>query len=310
MALIYVATSDGLFEVDSFDGGAKRDQSLGRRDMRGLAIDGAEMWAVVDGRTLAWRDRAGTWADLAASPSLDATCVLASSHGVLMGTEEAHLLHLHGGELAPVEAFDEVDGRDSWYTPWRGPPAVRTMAQDGSGRLHANVHVGGIPRSTDGGRTWEPTVDIDDDVHQVIGHPSNGDVVLAAAAVGLIVSRDGGGSWQVASDGLPSTYARAVAVAGDTILLTASEGPSGRHAALFGAPFEAKAADQVRFEKCSSGLPEWFDGNIDTGCLAASGSVAAFGTNDGEVFVSEDAGTTWRSVANGLPEVRGVTIGP
>ena len=275
-----------------------------------MAVDDAEMWAVVDGRTLAWRDRAGTWADLAAVASLDATCVLASSHGVFVGTEQAYLMHLHGGELAQARGFDEVDGRESWYTPWRAPASVRTMAEDGGGRLHVNVHVGGIPRSTDGGRTWEPTVDIDDDVHQVIGHPTNGDVVLAAAAVGLIVSRDGGASWHVHSDGLATTYARAVAVAGDTILLSASDGPGGRHAAVFSARFDAEPAGRLRFTKCSGGLPEWFGGNIDTGCLAASESVAVFGTNDGEVFASEDTGATWRSVTKGLPEVRGVAIGP
>ena len=31
----------------------------------------------------------------------------------------------------------------------------------------AAVHVGGIPRSTDGGETWAPTVPIEYDVHEV-----------------------------------------------------------------------------------------------------------------------------------------------
>jgi hypothetical protein len=33
--------------------------------------------------------------------------------------------------------------------------------------LYANVHVGGILRTADGGETWTPTIDIDADVHHV-----------------------------------------------------------------------------------------------------------------------------------------------
>jgi len=41
-------------------------------------------------------------------------------------------------------------------------------------------------------RSWAPTVDIESDVHQVLAHPSRAEVVLAAAADGFGVSRDGG----------------------------------------------------------------------------------------------------------------------
>jgi hypothetical protein len=57
------------------------------------------------------------------------------------------------------------------------------------------------------------------------------------------------------------------------------------------------------FERCTAGLPEWFPSNIDTHCLAASGSSAGFGTSEGEVFVSEDEGRTWERVVGDLPAV-------
>jgi hypothetical protein len=60
----------------------------------------------------------------------------------------------------------------------------------------------------------------------------------------------------------------------------------------------------VPFVRCVEGLPEWFPANIDTFCLAAAGTRAAFGTEEGSVFVSDDEGSSWRTVAEGLPPVR------
>ena len=57
-----------------------------------------------------------------------------------------------------VAGFDHVPGREDWFA--HGPPlGVRALiaTADGSAILAA-VHVGGIPRSTDGGLTWRPTV--------------------------------------------------------------------------------------------------------------------------------------------------------
>jgi len=56
------------------------------------------------------------------------------------------------------------------------------------------------------------------------------------------------------------------------------------------------------------GLPEWFESNVDTHCLATSGSTAVFGTADGDVFVSTDEGITWETVGKGLPRVGCIAI--
>ena len=220
--------------------------------------------------------------------------------GLLVGTDEAHLLRLDDHTLGRVAPFDAVEGRDAWYTPWGGPPAVRSIARDLGGRIHANVHVGGIPRSLDGGARWEPTIDIDADVHQVVAHPNEPDVVLAAGAVGLAVSENGGASWRIEQQGLHATYARAVAVAGDTILLSVSNGPRGGRAALYRTAY----GPDLHLEKCTDGLPEWFDGNIDSGWLVARESVVAFGTGDGEIFLSDDEGERWTRAAEDVPSIR------
>jgi hypothetical protein len=298
MTRLLIGTAEGLFEFDGAD--AQLDAKFGERDITALAVRAGEVWAIVDGRSLMRRDPSGEWGTVASSDDLELECVAVSDEGVFVGTEEAHLLRLDGADLNRDDGFERVEGREKWYTPWGGPPAVRSLAVDLAGRLHANVHVGGIPRSTDGGLTWQPTIDIDTDVHQVIAHPEQPDVVLAAGAVGLAVSEDGGETWRIERDGLHSTYARAVAVTDGSILVTASDGPRGGHAAVY----RTTIAPGSRLEKCAIGLPEWFGGNIDTGSLVASGSTSAFATNDGRLFASEDAWQTWRETATDLPRVR------
>jgi hypothetical protein len=301
MTDLLIGTGAGLFGLAG--GEPHLDASFGAREVGALAVHDGAAWAVAERNAIARREPDGTWTDVARS-ELDLLCLAATSHGVFAGTEEAHLLRFVGddGTLAPVEAFGTVEGRETWFTPWGGPPAVRSIAQDLAGRLHVNVHVGGIPRSLDAGASWVPTIDIDADVHQVVAHPIQPDVVLAAGAVGLAVSVDGGSSWRIEREGLHATYARAVAVAGAWVLLSVSNGPRGGRGAVYRTALEPGST----FERCTLGLPEWFDGNIDSGWLDARGSEVAFGTGDGDVFVSDDAGERWTRAATNLPSIRAV----
>src|SRR3989442_740326 len=131
--------------------------------------------------------------------------------------------------------------------------------------------VGALARSRDGGTSWAPTVDIESDVHQVLAHPTRPEVVLLAAAEGFGLSRDGGDSWTFATAGLHAHYLRAVTVAGDQALVSASTGFRGRRSAIYRTPLDG----ETRFERCRAGLPAWFDDNVDTACLAAAGPPAA-----------------------------------
>ena len=299
---ILVGTDRGLWEergdalepVDTF----------AAREVTSLARDGARTWALVEGRTL-WTSReGGVWHEHASIDGPAATCLALAPGGLLVGTAQAHLLRLVSGTLARVESFEAVAGRDQWYTPWGDPADVRSIAVATDGTIHVNVHVGGVARSRDGGASWAPTVDVEADVHEVRVHPTRPDVVLAAAYEGFGLSRDGGDSWAFVTDGMHAHYSRAVALSGDTVLVSASTGPRGRRSALYRAPLD----DGTRFERCHGRLP-WFEDNIDTACLDASGPVAVFGTEDGRVFRSLDAGEHWALVAKGMPAVRCLSLG-
>jgi hypothetical protein len=297
---ILVGTESGLWDLRGE--ALEPVDAFAARTVTALARNGADIWAIVDGRTL-WHGAAGRWKERAALGERAATCMAATADSLLIGTAEAHLLRVVGERVEPVEAFETVDGRDEWHTPWGDPADVRSIAVARDGTIHVNVHVGGVVRSRDGGRSWTPTVDIEMDVHQVIAHPVRAEVVLAAAYEGFGISRDGGDSWQFITGGMHAHYARAVAVSNETVLVSASTGPRGRRATLYRKPLDGTTA----FTRCE-GLP-WFDDNIDTACLAADGALVVFGTGDGRVFRSLDGGAHWELVTKGLPTITAVTIG-
>ncbi|MGQ0670737.1 MAG: WD40/YVTN/BNR-like repeat-containing protein [Actinomycetota bacterium] len=296
MTLVRIGTEDGVHDLGS--GGTEQ---LAGREVTALVPDGPALWALTDGWTIWHSDGDGDWSE-AGTSDLRANCLLPTADGLLVGTTEAHVLRLAGGRLEAIEAFDAVKGRDEWYTPWGGPPDTRSLAADAAGTIFANVHVGGIPRSADGGATWQPTIEVDADVHQVV---AAGGFAFAACALGLAVSTDGGDSWKVETHGLHATYSRAVAVCADTVLISASRGHRGEQAAVYRRPLAGG-----RFERCRDGLPEWFSDNVDTHCLAAAASDVALGTRGGEVFLSKDQGGSWDLAAGDLPPVTCVAFLP
>jgi hypothetical protein len=296
---VLIGTEEGLREL-----GEPERAHLAGHAITAVAREGRRWWAVVDERTIRARDGDGAWVEVATVGDAGATCLLPTPAGLLVGTTGAGLLRLVDGRLAPIEAFARVEGREAWHTPWGDPPDTRSLTRDPGGVLYANVHVGGVVRSTAGGATWRPTLDIDLDVHQVLADPTRPGRVFAAAAVGLVVTEDGGDSWRTDTDGLHARYCRAVALAGGAVLVTASTGPGGRRAALYRRPLDGRAP----FERCRDGLPEWFGNNVDTHCVAASGSTVILGTHDGRVYRSSDAGGSWTQAAKGLPPITCVVL--
>lgn len=284
MTMLRIATSDGLHVH-----GGEDAVELEGHEVRALARDADAWWAVVDGHEI-WVTTEGDWQKVS-SASARLNCLSTRGTEVLVGAADARLFSVVGSGLVPVESFDRVRQRAEWYTPWGGPPDVRSIAR-ADGAVFVNVHVGGILRSLDGGVTWDPTLDISSDVHEVVATDG---LLLAASAWGLGTSRDAGESWEFTDDGLHSSYARAVARAGDSIVMSAATGPFGGRAALYRRPVTGGS-----FEKCAAGLPEWFADNIDTGCIAADGARVAFATAEGDVFLSENEGATWEQVAKGL----------
>lgn len=299
MPRILVATPDGLHAFD--EGGQARGTDLDGRSVTAVVRDGPQLWAVVD-RHEVWYAPAGEWRLVVTLDGRTITC-MAMTDALHVGTSEARLYRLTGDTLEPVSAFDDAPGRATWYTPWGGPADTRSVSEWGED-VYVNVHVGGVLRTSDGGKSWTPTIDIDADVHQVATAEG---LVLAAGASGLSISTDRGETWSLHTAGLIRRYSRAVVVCGERLLVSASDGPRGGHAGVY-----RMRLVRGPFERCRDGLPDWFDDNIDTYCLDAlnDGSYAAFGNSDGDVFASSDGGDTWTPLASVAGHIWAVLVVP
>ena len=296
---VLVGSTEGLHYVM---GGRSRVELTGH-EVRSPVRIASELWAIIDRREVWWFGLDDRWRKVAAVSGLDAICLLPTSEQVLVGTSEAHLWRLRERTLEPIPSFDEVESRNTWYNPAGSAPDVRSMSTDPTGNFYVNVHVGGIVRSRDAGKSWEPTIEVDADVHQVLYDAGSG-LLLGASLRGLAISEDQGESWRFDTQGLHGTYLRAVAVVQGTVLVTASTGPFTDRAAVYRKPVNSRGP----FERCVKGLPEWFSKNINTFNLAASDSCVAFGTEGGSVYFSRDEGRSWDLLIEGLPTPRCVIL--
>lgn len=303
-SILISSWSDGLVAL-SPDGEA---HELRGRRVSSLVPDGRSgAIAVVDGTALMRRSPGGVWSELATS-ELGLVSCLSVGGAVYAGTEGAHLLRVRDdGPAERVEGFDAVEGRASWFAGSTvldgkvvGPPlGVRSLAGSSDGRvLLAGVHVGGIPRSVDGGRTWHPTIDIDWDVHEVCIHPEDPGTAIAACAVGLCVSADGGASWDLDRPECEATHCSAVAFAGGDVLVSVSDGPFGSHGTVLRRTTGAPGS----LEPVGGGLPDRLEGKVDTGCIASKGAALVVVDRGGNVYRSDDGGRRWARRAEGIQD--------
>ena len=303
-ATILVATwGNGLFGVT----GNKVHQELADQPVRSLAADGhGRVLAIVGGHSLCRRSSDGEWTAIAKSEFELSSCV-PIGNVIFVGTDDAHILRVDpDGAQQRLTGFDAVAGRDKWYAGSAivdgkrvGPPlGIRSMAAtcDGAALL-ANVHVGGIPRSTDAGLTWRPTIDIDSDVHQVCAHPTRPDTAIAAAAVGLCISRDAGATWTIEQRGLHAPHCSAVAFGRNDIFVSASTDPFAAQGAVYRRAIDGKGP----LQPLGGGMPQWIDGVADTNCIATRDSMAALIDRSGRLYVSHDDGATWSCPLDPLP---------
>jgi len=295
---VVIGTEDGLHTL-----GVNGRPKMGGHSVDHIAVTAGDIWAVSDGRTV-WHDSGtGEWSSVVQLAEDRANCLLVTEDRTLVGAGGASLIEVVDGELSRVESFDRAPGREAWYTPWGEPPDVRSMARGVEGTLYVNVHVGGIVRSLDEGRTWTETVDIESDVHQVVADPDRSEHAYAASARGLALTTDGADKWEFIDEGLGTSYCRAVALSAASVYVSVSLGPGGHRSALYRRPLGSGV-----FQRCVEGLPEWFSDIINTFCLAARDQFVVVGDADGTVYASLDDGATWQMAAEGLPGIRCLAI--
>lgn len=276
-----IGTRAGLFDLDC--------RCLLEAVQVSHAAQSADGWWVVDDQGEVWHGN-----DLVARSDATLHCIQPAPDRIWIGADQARLFHLADGRLTEDLTFAQAPGRERWHTPWGGPPDVRSLARGSDGVLYVNVHVGGVLRYDDEGIF--PTLDIDADVHQVMADPRRGGVVFAATARGLAQSNDGH-DFHFRTEGLEHHYCRAVALAGQTVLISASRGPRGGDSHVYRSPVAGGA-----FERCWTGLPGDFESNVDTHHLLARRGEVFLGHGT-TVWRSTDEGRGWQVAATDLPPI-------
>lgn len=213
---------------------------------------------------------------------------------ILIGTGESHIYRMKDGKTKAIESIDKMPIRDQWYTPWGGPPDVRSFATTNEGHVYADIHVGSIIHSPDGGQSWEPvTPDLHEDVHQVATSQRSKKRVYANTAHGVYISDDHGKSWAHRSNGFPYKYGRAIAVHPtdpDCLLATVSKGPHGDpQGQLYRSDDAGRAWDLVK-----NGFPQSVSHNIDTFHIAFSNDGNAWAAIGQDLYTSTDRGISWQ----------------
>jgi photosystem II stability/assembly factor-like uncharacterized protein len=245
---------------------------------------------------------------------------------IYAGTEPSALFTSDDGG----ESFELVRGL--WDHPHRkdwgagfGGQAIHTILPDPRDGATAVVAMstGGVYRTTDRGRTWNPSntgikayflpdqyPEFGQCVHKVARDAVDPDRLYAQNHHGVYRSDDGGGTWQSIADGLPTDF-------GFTMLAHPT-----RSGVIYNFPI---ASDGRRFppeERCrvyrsqdagasweplSDGLPtEPFYPAVLRDAMCADNADPAgiyFGTRSGDVYGSRDEGDSWSLVAAHLPDV-------
>jgi hypothetical protein len=308
---ILIATwDDGLYRFD----GENFHQELADQPVRSLVADGrGGVLAIVGGHSVHRRASSGEWSAIARS-EFALSCCVPIGNLIFVGTDDARILRVDpDGAMQPLTGFDAVEGRDTWYAgtalvdgKLMGPPlGIRSMAATcDAAVLLANVHVGGIPRSTDAGATWRPTIDIESDVHQVCAHPTRRGFVMAASAAGLCLSRDAGATWIIEQRGLHAPHCSGVAFGRNDIFVSASTDPFAAQGAVYRRPLDSNGP----LQPVGGGMPRWTNGRADTDCIATRDSTIAIIDGSGCLYVSHDDGAAWSCPANRVNNASGLHI--
>ncbi len=335
------ATMDDITIVDvAADGVATTTHTLTEPATSSVTIDPHDPDRIVAGTfdRSAWltRDGGNSWEYIGHgihSTHVSAVAMSPARRGeagsaIHVGTEPANLYRSEddGATWEFFPALPELPSSRSWSfppRPWTHHTRWITPHPDDPDLIFVGVELGGVMRSTDGGRTWEDRKPgSQHDCHSLAIPISDTDRLYEAAGGGVAISLDRGATWQAADTGMDRHYAWSVAVDpadADCWYVSASTGARSAHrrdggdaqAVLYrttdaaswhplGAPAEEEPDALLHHPNATmpyalATLPGWPDGLL-------------VGMRDGTLLLSDDRGETFTPIAADIPGILTMSV--
>lgn len=197
-----------------------------------------------------------------------------------------------------------------WWTPWE-----RRMYQFSSlvfdpvtpGKVYLGHFPGGFFISEDNGHTWkDSSIGLGNDgIFTLTMNPNNSSILWAGTYNGVAESVNGGKTWQLKNNGMPSEqWPFTVAIDGSNTNIMYASTKNGQNKGL---SYRNQFLGVVM--KSTDGGQNWFkimNGLSDQNeyykllIYPLNHNVLFLSSSNG-VFLSEDAGATWKPINNGLP---------
>jgi photosystem II stability/assembly factor-like uncharacterized protein len=216
----YIGAAAGVFRLRD---GSLEPLGLESERVSGIHADGDTILAGTYGNGL-FRSADGgrTWASVDVGAPAFRFFAPDRSGALLAGTEPARLFRSADGGASwdGLDGITAIEGHEDWFLPYSPRAGAARNVYVRGDRLLVAAEVAGLLRSEDGGETWvcEPVAG-DDDLHFVLGHPDDPDLLYAATGFaslrsgggphgGVARSRDGGATWEK----IESDYTRALLI--------------------------------------------------------------------------------------------------
>jgi len=265
--------------------------------------------------------------------------VAAGGQGLAVPTDVTHLAAVHRMVQVTVETFGGLDilvinagvqgerrqqlkAHFADECPNVRFPRVLSMAVDPSNHnvVWAGAEVDGVRRSLDGGETWETTgaavtpgkigLQLNDpDIHGVAVSSASPTTVLVCTPREIFASTDLGESWQPLGvrQHFPLPYCRSIAVKADNpnVLFVANgDGAAGETGTVQRSTDRGKSWETLPLPVVPN-TPIW-----TFATHSADPSLMLTCSHYGQVFVSDNAGDSWRKVRREFSEIRALAWVP
>jgi hypothetical protein len=245
-----------------------------------------------------------------------------------LGTEPGGLFYSEdsGNTFHLVESLWNHPSRlddKQWFGAGKDFPFIHSIIVDprNSDQVYVGVSCAGIFKTVDGGKTWQaknkgliaaylpnPSAEVGHDPHRVLLCPANPAVLWQQNHCGIFRTTNGAESWEAVSgkNGFPH-YGFALAIdEHDPEAAWVIPAQSDEMRIPFGLRLTVcKTVDGGKnWTSINEGLPpsNTFD-LVLRHAFVAHGKTLAFGSNNGNLYVSDDVGESWKAVSQNLSTI-------